>query len=482
MFRSIFLILSGNLSKTLILMVRNLVIARLISLQDYGIASTFMLAMAIVEMMSTLGLQQQMVQAKNGNDPHLQAAMQGFQVIRALINGAILFAISGPLAAFFGHPDLTWAYQLTALIPVLQGFGHFDTNRMSRQMNYMPVFMVSVLPALGSVLLVWPLYVMFQDYRVMLYALLAQSVLQTIASHMLAERPYRLAFDRSIIASSMRFGWPILLNGILMFAIYNGERMIVGRELDMTDLALFSMAFSLSLTPNLVMTRSVVSFFLPQLAASVDDRPTFRHLAAATFQAHLLFGNLLVVGIAILGGPFLHFTLGEKYAAAIPLLTWLALMQGVRLIKSGSATVSLAHGHTTNALVANLMRVLLLPVAWYVVATGGSLLQVVWIGIFAEVFGLVLGLWLTVWRLRLPRRPLVLPFVASTALFVLAGFHASAQYSAADWVPGLWTGLGLVVLFVLALACMRDLIRYIRRRKVIKHDDSLPDDPGTTGL
>lgn len=467
MLRSIFLILSGNVSRAVLLMVRNLVIARLISLEDYGIASTFALAMAIVEMMSTLGLQQQMVQAKNGNDPHLQAALQGFQAMRAVINGVILFALSWPLASFFGHPELVLPYQLVALIPVVQGFSHFDVHRMSRQMNYMPIFLLTVLPALASVVLVWPLYYVFGDYKVMLYALLAQAIIQMAISHLVAERSYRLAFDRRIILESVRFGWPILLNGILIFAIYNGERLIVGRALGMEELALFSMALSLSLTPALVMTNSVVSFFLPQLSAAAEDGPVFRHIAATTFQTHLLFGNLMVLGVTLSGGPFLHYVLGDKYAAAIPLLTWMAIMQGIRLIKSGSATVSLSRGHTANALVANLMRVVLLPVAWYVVVQGGSLQHVIWIGIGAELFGLLLGLWLTFWRLKLPRRPMVVPFLISTALFVLAGVQAQTKQNAADWLPDPIAGLGLVVLFGLALVSMQDFLRYLRQRKLI---------------
>ncbi len=71
----------------ILMMVRNLLVARLISLQDYGLASTFVLAVTIVEMMSALGLQQQMVQSKQGDEPYLQASLQGFQAFRGVING-----------------------------------------------------------------------------------------------------------------------------------------------------------------------------------------------------------------------------------------------------------------------------------------------------------------------------------------------------------------------------------------------------------
>ena len=81
MLRKALLILSGNAAASLLLFARNLVIARLIPVEDYGIASTFAIAMSVVEMASQLGLQQMIVQAREGEDPHFQAALQGFTAV-----------------------------------------------------------------------------------------------------------------------------------------------------------------------------------------------------------------------------------------------------------------------------------------------------------------------------------------------------------------------------------------------------------------
>jgi O-antigen/teichoic acid export membrane protein len=471
MFRSIFLILSGNLFGAAIVMLRNIIIARLISVADYGIASTFMLAMAIVEMMSALGLQQQLVQSKNGNDPHLQSALQGFQVMRASSNSFILFLLASPLAKFFGHPDLTWAYQIVALIPLLNGLTHFDQHRMSRKMNYWPAFVISMVPALISVAIVWPLYLIFGDFRVMLVVLIAQTLVLLATTHIVAKRPYKLVFDREIISSTLRFGWPLLLNGILMFGIFNGDRMIVGRELGMKELGLFSMAFSLSLTPTLVIAKSVMNFFLPQLSAMATNKDRFQHLSIATFEAHLFFGNLLIVGMALVGGPFLHFTLGEKYAAAIPLLTWLAMMQGLRIFKGGSSTVALSHAHTANAMLGNITRVAALPLAWYVLVNGGTLIEMVWIGLVAEFVGFALGLWLALHRLELSSRPLWPALAMSGIILVVAGVHAQAQYLSTTWMPDLRTGTALVILLALSVLVMRELRLYVTKRQLAHHED-----------
>lgn len=468
MFRSAFLILSGNAFASLLLLVRSVVIAHLITVSDFGIASTFALALSIIEMVSALGVQQQIVQHADGDEPHFQNTLHGVQGVRAIINSLLLFSLAGPIAGFFNVPEVAWAYRVMALVPLMTGFVHLDPHRMNRRMEYRQTLASSVLSALVSVLMIWPLSHFYTDYRLMLYIVVIQSMTAFVLSHVLAERPYRWAFDREVIKESLRFGWPVILGAILLFLVFNGERLIIGRELGMGALAVFSMAFSLVLTPTLVLEGSAQSFFLPQLSSAREDGERFAHLAMATLQCFLLLGAVTLLGVALLGGPVIHLLLGPKYAAALPILTWLAILQGIRVTKSGSSAITLAHGFTATNLIASLMRVALLPVAWYVTTIGGSLLEVIWIGCVGEIVGFVASLLMARHRLKLPMRPLMPTLVTTILMFGVGILHAQGQ-SMPD-LPHLspWlTAAGLVVLFALVILAARDLRLYVRNRSLM---------------
>ncbi|MEO6298173.1 MAG: oligosaccharide flippase family protein [Paracoccaceae bacterium] len=456
---------------SLLLLLRSVAIARLISVTDFGIASTFALSLFIIEMLSALGIQQQIVQHKDGNEEFFQNTLHGLQGVRAIVNAVLLFCLAGPIAGFFNVPDAAWAYRVMALVPLMTGFAHLDPHRMNRKMQYLPTLTTAVVSALMSLLLIWPLSRFFTDYSLMLYAVLIQSLTALLISHLLAERRYGWHFDRSVIRDSLRFGWPVILNAILLFLVFNGERLIVGRELGMGDLAVFSMAFTLVLAPTLVMEGSAQSFFLPQLSAARADKDKFEHLSMATLQCHLFFGALILTGVALLGGPVVHLLLGPKYAAAIPILTWLAIMQGVRVSKGGSSAITLAHAFTENGLVASLMRVALLPLAWYITATGGSLLHVIWLGTVGELIGFVASLLLARYRLRLSLRPLLPQLGVMVAMYLVGALHAYGQSSPDHpHLSPLWTGGALIVLFGLAIVTGKDLKLYVRRR-VMKVQD-----------
>lgn len=466
MFRSALLILSGNAAAALLLLARNLIVARLIPVADYGVAATFAIAMAVVEMMSQLGLQQQIVQAKNGEDPRFQAALQGFQVLRGVLAGAALFVLAAPLADFLNVPGVAWAYQVMALVPVANALTHFDVHRLNRSMVFWPVILTGAVPALLSVLAVWPLAYLYGDYRVMLYAIVVQAVVTALTSHLVARRPYRLLLDRAVMAQSLRFGWPLLANGVLLFAVFQGDKVIVGRVLGMEVLAIFAMGFTLTLTPTLVMAKSAQNFFLPQLSAVDRDSPEgaarFRSLAMVAMQAILLMALSLVVVVALFGDLIVQALLGDKYAALLPYLIWLAVMQAIRVAKAAPALAALAIGQTANAMIANGVRVLSLPVCWYVAVVTGDLMIIIWTAIAGEVLGYAVSLLMLRWRSGLSLSGLWWPMAGSLCLVTYAAVVSGGRAGGADRLVGgffdflLYSGMAAVILW--SCRALRDYV------------------------
>lgn len=464
MLKKALFVISGNAAGSLLLLVRNLVVARLVSPDDYGIASTFAIGMSIVEMLSYLGLQQLIIVERDGDEPHVQAAMQGFQVLRGLLSAILMYLIAYPYAAFLGIPQVTWAFEILALLPLINALQHFDTHRLRRHMIFGPSVLSSSVPALASVLTLWPLALLFHDYRIMLVSLFIQAGTMVLLSHITARRPYQLALDPALMKRAVRFGWPLLANGLLLFAIFNGEKLIVGRELGMVQLAYFGMAFTLTLTPTLVLANSIQSIFLPQLGRVRDDDAGFQRIGVATMEASLSVALALVMATALVGGPVVALLVGPKYYETLTILVPLAVMQGARVLKSGAAVIGLAKSHPGNAMIANLIRVGSLPIAWAVVHYTGDLFTVIWIGTAAELAGYAVALYLVRRKAGLRLRPLAVPILLTAA----AG--AAATVVAMIWPPQVrladnahWAQLAIVLPGLAAFWSMTSLRRYIRQ-------------------
>ena len=436
MFHASAVILSGNAASAILLLARNLILARLIPVEDYGVAATFVLALAAVEMVTALGLQQQIVQSRQGDDAHYQNALQGFQILRGIAAGLVLFVLAVPLAQFLGTTEAAYAYQMLALVPVLNALQHFDIHRLNRQDRFGPLILTTTLPSALSLLAIVPLALWFGDWRAMLWATLGQLVLSVVLSHLLAERAFRLRLDRGVMAASLRFGWPLLANAVLMFIVFQGDRLTVGHHLGMADLAIFAMGVTLTLTPGLVITKSGQTLLLPRLSAA--EGVEFDRLVSLCMNLHLLLGVLLAAGAVLFGPLAVHLLLGPNYAPLAAMIAPLAAIQAVRMVKVAPAIVALSRARSHVSLWGNIPRALSFGVAWWLLDQGFGLHSVILCALIGEALGAPLSLWM---MRQSTARGVGRDEAAAFGLLALAMVPALAPLWAAD--PADWGMQGL---------------------------------------
>jgi O-antigen/teichoic acid export membrane protein len=335
---------------------RNLVVARMISSADFGIASTFAVTMSLLEMLGDLAVDKLLVQARDGDDPRVQDTAQFVQFVRGLGGGALLFVMADVVAALFRLPDVRWAFRSLAIVPVINGLAHLDARRFQRDMRFLPSAAVDALPQVAATLAAWPLALLLGDYRVVLWCALLQAAASTVLSHVLAERRYAWRRDRDVARRIIAFGWPLLVNAILMYAIFQGDRIVVGTSYSLADLGAYSLAFSIAFVPTSVVAHVATAVMLPLLSRAQDDPSALRARSAATAQAVALATTCVAIPLVVAGGPLIVAWFGTKYAAAASVMPWLAAMQGVRILRIAPVLVSLARADTVSSMMGNLWR------------------------------------------------------------------------------------------------------------------------------
>ncbi|MEM7644181.1 MAG: oligosaccharide flippase family protein [Pseudomonadota bacterium] len=386
MLRPLLLTLSGNATASATIFARNLLLAAMLPVGDYGIAATFAIAMAAIEMASALGVQQQIVQARDGDDPKLQAALHGFQILRGVFAAAILVAMSGPLARFLGIPEVAWAYAVLAAVPLIQSFQHLDIYRFSRDERFLPVALSGVVPNLLALTLAGMLAWLLGDWRAMLWSLLFQATCLVVITHVLADRPWRLRADAATWRRVLAFGVPLLVNGVILFVVLQGDKLIVGRVLGMDALGVFALATTLTLTPALVIAAALQTVLLPRLSRA-RDAGTLSAAIRPAIAASCAAGGLAAT-LAIVAGPAVTpFVAGTGYAALASLLLPLGVLQALRMAKAAVTLVALALGQTSTAIISNIPRLIALAVGAWAVTNGASLHTLIWIACLGEAAG-----------------------------------------------------------------------------------------------
>lgn len=419
--------LTGGQGVTLVCrFVRNVIFARILSEADFGVAATFALTLTSLELVANLSIDRVIVQSKDGDDPEFQAVAHTVQIARGAFMAVMLAVIAFPIAYIFKVPETRWAFLALAIAPAIRCFQHFDINRFERSMRFGPRVMVEggsqVLITIASA----PLAFWLRDYTAMLWILLADAVIVVAGTHLFAERRYMIGFDRRVLRSIFHFAWPLLLNGLLMFFILQGDRYVVGGFYSVEALAGYALAVSLVMAVHGIPFRIVNQMMLPQLSSVQDDQEAFLYSytrAAALLCAVTALFTVLVVGTTPVLVPLIY---GERYEEAFRFAAWLSAAQAVRMIRVGPALACMARGDTKALLVANVVRAIGFAV---VVAVAVMQMEVVWVARFApvaELPALAVAIWWAATRQAVPLRAIFVPAVLT--IFSTAGALILIQF------------------------------------------------------
>src|SRR5687768_13641630 len=95
---------AGAACEHLFRLVRNIVLAKLLLLQDFGVVGIVLASVALLESFSEVGVQQAVIQNKSGNEPTFLNAAWWFAVSRAASICVFGYFIAPCVSAFYSNP------------------------------------------------------------------------------------------------------------------------------------------------------------------------------------------------------------------------------------------------------------------------------------------------------------------------------------------------------------------------------------------
>jgi O-antigen/teichoic acid export membrane protein len=336
------------------------------------------------------------------------------------------------LAHLFGIPGQGRFICALALVAVLRGLQHVDVSRYERDLRFGPSTLVDVVPQVVITLAAWPVAVWLGDFRAVLVLLITKEAASCLVSHLLAERPYRWQWHRDYVLRMLRFGWPMLVTGLLMFGVLQGDQFLVASFYTMTDLGPYAAAAALTMVPAFFFGRVFNSVALPVLARVQDDPVALQRCYRKILAVVVAFSATSTAGIMIGAEALMRVVYGQKYAGAGIILGWLAAANAFRNLRMAPSLAALARGDSHNLMIANLCRVVsLLPALGLALAH-----KPVWMLASCGLLGEALACWASL--VRLQRRdgvPLSVTLVPAQWLTMLVAGAGLAAWWGAHKLP-----------------------------------------------
>jgi O-antigen/teichoic acid export membrane protein len=454
---------AGQVASQACSFLRSIIFARLISPTNFGIAATFAMTYWLLEMISNLAADTLLIQSKEGDDQRFEDTAHLWQAARGMANALVLFAVAGPVSRLFGDPQAKWAFQVIAVVPLISGFTHFDKSRFQREMKFGPAVLVDISSSVLVTLIALPLGWWLRDYSAMLWVLVLQAAAAVAASHWVAERRYGWRWDRRYARQILAFGWPLMINGILMLLIFEGDRFVIGAAnhifgkttYSLADLGIYSVTFALTMAPTMMVIKVTSSLFLPLLSRFQNLRAQFELRYLSCCQALSVMAAAISIPFISSGGWLVKLVYGQKYSAAASFVGWLGAMWALRVLRVGPTLAAMAKGDTENAMVSNIARTAAFLGVLIVAATGRGLAWIVACGFAGELLALATCVWRLQHVHKVPAAICLKPAGVAMVSMAVAGGLAVAGIEKVGWGSAFGASLAL-----LAMACLAMLLAY----------------------
>lgn len=368
----------GSMAEHALLFARTVLVARLLGPEYFGISVTFLLVVSAFALISDVGIEKFVIQAREDELDRAMPTLATMLLVRGLVMGLAIVLMSGWIVRRFGQPEHAWFYAMAGLIPVIEGFRNLDPLAQQKRMQFGAYVKMMLGGLVPGVLLAIVLAAVTRDFIAVAAGCLLTSVVSVTLSHLLAAKPWRLGMDRAAFRSVIAYGWPLLLNGVVIFFATQGDRIVIGALEGMRDLAGYVSVAAITGGISLFFAKVTGNLFFPLLSEARGNMAHFAERSRHTGAIALLLMSATVFPLALLGAPVVMLLFGPEYQVPALLATFLAIQAAAMMLRSWCATISLSLGGTGDILNASLLRIIGLGGAIYALSSGEG---IVWVAV-----------------------------------------------------------------------------------------------------
>jgi PST family polysaccharide transporter len=447
-----------------------LVLARLLTPDEFGVVAAIAAFIALIELGSDLGMGPAVVyEQERGVSERIQTAFT--MNVAAAIVLATLGVLSAPLiASFFGVPEEADLFRLGALNLLLTGLGNIHDGVLLRDMSFGRRIRPQIARDLVRVIVSVTLAFAGLGALALVIGLLAGTLAWTIMQWALTPLRPRLSWDGAIARSMLGYGAPAAMLALVSTIAQRADVFAIGHLIDSHALGIYTIAYRLPevLLASVAYTLGVVAF--PALARRRVQDPG--GLDSATLQLvryQALYALPVAAGMAVLSVPIVELLFGQKWREAAVVLVPVVVAAAIMTIAYPLGDLLKAVGRQGLMVAFNLVQIPAVIVACVITAPSG-LVALAWGMVAANALFTAMMCWGVMRELDLGLGRLLLicaPAVVS-AIGVLVGAGAvrmlwpevSLAAAAAASLAGALGGV--VALRTLAPRTYRDVARQAR--------------------
>jgi O-antigen/teichoic acid export membrane protein len=393
---------------------RMMALSRLLPLRELGFTSALTATNASFFLLTDFGTHRFVLSVPREDYEEALASTHALTFLRGILVGVLGIALAPLIAATFSLTEDWESFALVASVFFIGSFEHLGPRVDERNYRYGVQLRVSLIAnglGLGALLISLALT---RSHEAIIASLFAQAIGQVAASQFLAGTPYRMNFRSRYFRQAVRFGYPLMINGLGLAVSSQGDRFLVGSLLGLPALALYSVATLVTLVPMNMVFRFVGTFMLAALY-NVANRTDESYAARVRLSARLvpIAGAVYALGIVTLLNIVMPLVFGSQFTLSVTSVALLGLVAFFRMARQDPFTSMLLHeGRTRRLAITNLASSSALLFEVVLIKAFGTFEAVIAGRLLGEMTALALVIYMT----RVAFRPALRDFLLAVSV------------------------------------------------------------------
>jgi O-antigen/teichoic acid export membrane protein len=316
-------------------MVVSILLARLLSPEDFGLLSMAGVVTGFFMVLQYLGAPGVVIQRQKLSNS-LTSSLFLLNMLFSLILFSALLVAAPLLASIYKTPQLTPIIQALGAASVLTAVAAVPAAILNRRMRFDLLAWISFFTALTQGVVAIILAKMHYQVWALVIANIASSFVTVICTWwMVGWRP-QLTFVWVEVKEVMAYCLHLTGTGLIEYFSRDSDKFILGKWLGDRSLGYYTMACRFCLYPPTTISPILNRVLFPAFARVQDDLPQLQKIMLRSIGAITFITLPIVAGIMVVANPFIMAILGAKWAPAIQIMVLLSPV-GYLLSISGPA-------------------------------------------------------------------------------------------------------------------------------------------------
>lgn len=339
-----------------------IILARLLTPDDYGIIFKAAVAIAFVEIVTVLGADKYLINKVRPSDSAYDTAWT-LRLIQYLIISIVLFLSAGKIALFMDEPAIVNVLRYMAIGVFFTGFENIGIIKIQKEMDFRRLFYLGLLKKVIGFVATLIVAFIWETYWALVVGVIVTRLSGLILSYIISD--YRPRICLLGLREQWQFSKWILVDNVAVYLRNKSDMLFVAQYFDVKDVGQFGMAASLSELPTTEIITPIQGALYPGLAA-VSSEKDFRVKVCMVFGIYSIIIFPIMFGMALVSNELIYVALGEKWMAVAPLVIWLTATGAFWSFSSLVLTVLQIKGKVRYATFLNWMLVMvMLPIIIY---------------------------------------------------------------------------------------------------------------------